>query len=196
MKILICTTNNGKVKEFKHKLLTDEIKTLRDENIFIEIEENGQTFEENAFIKLNTILDKFPELKFKFNLIIAEDSGLCVDALNGEPGIYSARYCGEHGNDKSNNLKLLSALNGIIERNAHYCATIVAWFDEQKYTFVGKMEGTIAFAESGGNGFGYDPLFIPKGYHQTLGNLDEELKLKISHRSKAIDEMLKVLNNS
>lgn len=189
MKALICTTNSNKIKEFKHKLLQVEFYTYKDENISIDIEENGNTFQENALIKLNAILNEFPHLSQKYDLIIAEDSGICVNALNGNPGIYSARYAGEHGNDQLNNQKLLEELKEVEDRNAHYEASIACLYKGTIHSFTGKMNGKIALSEKGNNGFGYDPLFIPHNQTMTLGELTDDFKLEISHRSQAIQQM-------
>jgi XTP/dITP diphosphohydrolase len=188
--ILFCTTNQGKINEFKIKLLHTDLFTLKDEGIFIDIEESGQTFLENALIKLNTVLDLYPYLKDKYDYIIAEDSGLCVSSLNGEPGIYSARYSGEHGNDVANNNKLLSKMVEILDRSAYY-EICIALYHNSIHTFSATMNGSISISPKGNNGFGYDPIFIPENYTQTLGELDENAKLSISHRSKAIKDIQK-----
>ncbi|HRO76733.1 MAG TPA: RdgB/HAM1 family non-canonical purine NTP pyrophosphatase [Crocinitomicaceae bacterium] len=196
MKALLCTTNKGKVKEFKDKLLQVDFYTLKDENIFIDINENGHTFEKNARIKLNTILETYPILKEKYDFILAEDSGLCVESLDFAPGIYSARYAGEHGNDDLNNSKLLHELKNQSNRNAFYEVCIAVFHNGTTHIFSGKVHGTIATEPTGTNGFGYDPLFIPNGFSKTFGELDTDIKLKISHRTKAIELMKeKILKN-
>ena len=194
MDFLICTTNQGKVKEFKNSFLNVNFQTLKDEKIFLEIEETGSTFEENALLKLKTIIDSFPHLKEKYDFIIAEDSGLCVEILNGAPGIYSARYSGKNSSDYSNNQKLLSELNSLTNRNAFYIACIACYHNNKYKVFQGELHGTIAKDLKGENGFGYDPLFIPNGYSQTFGELDPSIKLRISHRSRALNKMAEYVN--
>lgn len=196
MDILICTTNKGKAKEFKDSLLNAEIKILSDENIYIDIEENGNTFRENALIKLNEVLKLYPKLKQNYDLILAEDSGLCVDSLNGAPGIFSARYAGLEKSDKKNNLKLLDSLNGISDRKAHYAICMAVYYKDKIITIEDSLGGKIATNESGENGFGYDSLFIPEGYDITFGELEETIKNKISHRAKAITKLLQYIKEN
>ena len=190
MRFLICTTNVGKVKEFKDKLPQFHFNTLKDEGIFLDIEETGSSFEENALLKLTTIIKLYPELIEKYELILAEDSGLCVDSLNGAPGIYSARYSGEHSNDTLNNQRLLSELYNSTNRVAHYEVCIAVHYNRSNYTFNGKVYGVISDEPKGDNGFGYDSLFIPDGYSETFGELNNEIKLQISHRTNAIELMM------
>ncbi len=194
MRALICTTNSGKIKEFKDKLSSFHFFTLKEEDIFIDIAETGYSFEDNALLKLDTILTAYPYLMDKYDLILTEDSGLCVDILDGAPGIYSARYGGEHGNDDLNNKHLLTNLEFQSNRRAHYEACIAAFFSNTKYTFTGKVFGNISFYPKGANGFGYDPLFIPEGYTETFGELDNTIKIKISHRANAIELMMNTLH--
>lgn len=196
MNIILCTTNQDKVNEFKNNILSLNISTYKDENININIEETGTTFQENALLKLNEVIKTFPYLIKKYDLIIAEDSGLCVDALDGQPGIYSARYSGQNASDSANNQKLLSELEGCKERKAHYELCIACFYQQATHLFTGTLDGEIANKEMGTNGFGYDPLFIPKGYRQTLGELDATIKAKISHRSKAIEKMFSYLSSN
>lgn len=193
MKILLCTTNKGKVKEFKEKMEEFDFFTLKDEGISVDIIEDGATFEENALIKLNAIRELYPDLEKKYDCIIAEDSGLCVESLNLDPGVFSARYAGEHGNDTANNNKLLSELKGIENRTAYYQACIACFYKDDSHIYCGKVFGSIAHEEKGTNGFGYDSLFIPKGYSQTFGELNAEIKKEISHRSEAIIQMVNAL---
>lgn len=194
MKALLCTTNKNKIREFQEKINLFHFHTYSDESIDIDIEETGNTFKENADIKLQTILDQYEYLKEKYQLIIAEDSGLCVESLEGAPGVYSARYSGEKSSDDSNNKKLLEELEKSSNRNAHYEACIACYFNNKKFYFTGKVEGSISNIEIGNNGFGYDPLFIPNGYSETFGQLDEKIKLQISHRTMAINKMIATLN--
>ena len=160
------------------------VKTLADYPELPEIEETGTTFAANAALKACGISALIP------GWVLADDSGLCVDALNGAPGVYSARYAGEHGNDAANNAKLLSdlaALPADTPRTARFmCAMCLAEQGQIKTEVCGKVEGCIANAPSGANGFGYDPLFIPVGYSCTMAELSAEVKNTISHRADAL----------
>lgn len=194
--ILIATKNKGKIKEFESFFFTFGIEVLSlydlDKNL-PDIEETGTTFEENAAIKaekISSLLNK---------AVLADDSGLMVDALDGAPGIYSARYAGTDKSDTANNEKLLKELGGIAEeeRTAKFvCTLAIARPNEETIFKTGYCHGKIATSPKGEHGFGYDPLFIPKGYNQTMAELSPEEKNKISHRSEAIkqlEEWVKVL---
>jgi len=150
-----------------------------------DVEENGATFEENALIKARALRD------YSGEWALADDSGLEVDALKGEPGIFSARYAGEHGNDAANNRLLLNNLNSpIMARTAQFtCAIALVAPDGTEYVTIGHCPGTILHEERGSNGFGYDPLFLPDGYQKTFAELTSGVKCKISHRAKAAVEM-------
>ncbi len=180
MDIIIATNNAHKVEEFK-RLLTPmgyRVYSLKDKGIQVEIEENGNTFAENAMIKAQTIYDMvhLP--------VIADDSGICVDALDSRPGIYSARYGGEGLDDHGRNMKLLEELGGVTNRTGRFVCSI-AYIDAkgEKHSFEGVCEGVIGFQEKGENGFGYDPLFMvgEKSFAQLSGTEKDAL----SHRGKA-----------
>lgn len=184
MKILIATHNIKKRDELQRILspLGIEVVTDRDIDCHLrEVEENGTTFEENALIKA------FAGCQDSGLPCIADDSGLVVDALGGAPGIYSARYCGVHGNDEANNDKLLYALRNVpeSERTARFvCAVSCVFPDGQQITVHGECEGTIYFERHGNGGFGYDPLFNCGG--KPFGEITGEEKDIISHRGKAL----------
>ncbi len=187
MKIVLATNNRHKAEEFKSMLAQlygkTELYTLSDIGFAGDIEEDGGTFEENALIKARAAASAD-------YLSIADDSGICVDALGGAPGIYSARYAGEHGNDKKNNEKLLYELRNVPaeRRGAHYvCAIACVLPDGESFTVTGKAYGRVLTEEHGDGGFGYDPLFLPDGQSLTWGELDEAEKNKTSHRRKAIE---------
>lgn len=149
-----------------------------------EIVEDGETFEENSYKKAYEIM------KASGCPAIADDSGLCVDYLDGAPGVYSSRFSGEDGNDEANNRKLLKLLEGVPyeKRTAHYVAVITLVYpDGQTVTARGECAGHIAESESGHNGFGYDPLFVPEGYDVSFGHIPAEEKNRISHRGKALE---------
>jgi XTP/dITP diphosphohydrolase len=149
-----------------------------------DIEENGKSFKENAIIKAKTIYKKLPN-----NIIIADDSGISVPILGNIPGIYSARFAGENASDKDNLNKLINELkkNNISKTPAFYTSAIAIASPYGIYTTHGFMYGDVIDETRGDKGFGYDPMFIPKGYDKTLGELDEEIKKSISHRTKALN---------
>jgi XTP/dITP diphosphohydrolase len=194
MKMIAATNNSHKLEEIK-AILKDkgmEIKSLADVGLDIEIEENGTTFIENALIKAREVFRLTGEAS------IADDSGLEVDALKGQPGVKSARYSGETGEnkDKKNNEKLKAALKDITDdnRGARFCSAIAAVFpDGQEITAEGYVYGKIGYEEKGEYGFGYDPLFIVDGYGRTMAELDSSEKNKISHRANALKEFVKKL---
>jgi len=185
-KIIFASKNKGKVKEVKHILseLDIQIISLLDINESIDIEETGTTFEENAFIKAKKVYDKF---KFP---TIADDSGLVVEQLNGEPGVYSSRYAGEECDDQINNKKLLEELKKYPEPHpAKFVCAAIYYNDEKKIVSFGEIKGRIIDKERGKNGFGYDPLFVPDGYSLTSAELDPAEKNSISHRFKAFNAL-------
>ena len=184
MKIFIATKNQKKLEELERILIPMGFQFLSQKDYtdnFPEPIENGTTFEENAIIKAKD------GLKNTGLISVADDSGICVDYLDGAPGIYSARYSGEHGDDESNNQKLLRELEGVPmeKRTGRYIAAIACVFPDGKYfTVRGECEGKIAFEPKGNGGFGYDPYFISElGY---MAELTPEQKDSISHRGKAL----------
>ena len=193
MKILIATTNFGKIKEFQeilNKKKIFEIFTLNDLNISVDVEETGNTFEENAEIKATfySKLSKMPT--------ISEDSGLVIDSLNGEPGIYSARYGGENLNDNDRAELVLKKMTKIHkeERSARFISVICGvGFGSRSLFSRGELEGFISSSKQGKNGFGYDPIFSPIGDNATLATKEIDEKNKISHRRKSIEIFLNKL---
>jgi len=191
-KLIIATRNNNKVREIKD-ILKDVpviIESLCDLNIDVDIVEDGATFEENAYKKAVEIMKitGYPSL--------ADDSGLEVEALHGEPGVHSARYAGIHGDDKRNNEKLLELMKDIPyeKRKARFVSVITVVFpDGRKVEARGEINGYIGTEPKGDNGFGYDPLFIVPEYEKTFAQLGGEIKNKISHRGKALEELKKKL---
>jgi XTP/dITP diphosphohydrolase len=186
--IIIATKNPNKAKEFKRIFDTEdyEIKTLLDFPDFPEIKEDGTTFEENAKIKAHAVMNRF-------NLpTIADDSGLAVDALYGQPGVYSARYAGDH-NDAANNAKLLSEIGGTPteKRTAKFITVLVFANPKNPDDLVvqGTVEGRITSFPEGDNGFGYDPLFYVPELGKTLAELSLDDKNKVSHRGNAIRKL-------
>jgi XTP/dITP diphosphohydrolase len=194
MQILLATNNKGKVKELA-ELLKDEpvqILSLADKPEIKDIEENGKTFAENALVKARTAC------KLAKMITLADDSGLEVDALDGAPGVYSARYAGEPKNDQRNNEKLLADLQNIAEPEPHRtarfrcCLAIVTPEGEEALT-EGTVEGKILFEPRGSGGFGYDPLFYLPAYGKTMAELEIEEKNKISHRAQAFRKAVPIL---
>ena len=194
-KMIFATGNEGKMREVRMILgdLGAEILSLKEAGIQAEAEENGTTFEENAVIKAKEIMEKTGAL------VLADDSGLEVDALNGEPGIYSARYMGHETSYHIKNKNLIERLEGKTgeERSASFVCAIAACFpDGRVLTTRGTMEGQIGYEEKGENGFGYDPIFYLPEYQCYSGELPLEEKNKLSHRGKALrlmKEQLKAL---
>jgi len=190
MKIIVASGNKGKIKEIKKILNSYDVIPYTDLIESFEIEENGGTFKENAIIKVKAIYEKLPE-----NIVIADDSGISVPALNNEPGIFSARYAGENASDKDNLNKLINELKkrNIKKTPAFYTAAIAIATPYGVFTTHGFMYGDVIDEARGDKGFGYDPMFIPKGYNKTLGELEESIKQKISHRVKALDLAQKII---
>lgn len=187
--VIIATKNKGKASEFKNMFSANgyEVKTLLDIPGAPDVEETGSTFEENAILKAEAIARQFNQF------VIADDSGLIVDALDGRPGVYSARYAGEDKVDEENTEKVLRELEGVpeAERTARfYCALALASPNQETITVSGTMEGLITNQPSGTNGFGYDPIFFVTEQGKTNAELTKEEKNKISHRANA----LKALN--
>ncbi len=183
MKLLVATNNQGKLKEFNEILgeLGIECVSLRDMGITADVEETGTTFLENALLKAKEIYNiaKIPT--------ISDDSGLLVDALNGEPGVYSARYAGEPSDDDKNMDKLLANLQGISNRSARFQSVIAAVFSEDDIiTATGACEGVIINEKRGDNGFGYDPIFYVEALGKTFAQMSDAEKNSLSHRGNAI----------
>jgi XTP/dITP diphosphohydrolase len=186
MKVVLATSNKGKVREIIELLHDREVFPYTDLIEGFEIVEDGDTFKENALIKARAV---FAALGDEEAIVMADDSGISVDALGGEPGIYSARYAGAGANDKDNLNKVVSELKavGADESAAHYTAAIAVVSKEGERCVHGWMYGKVITAPRGENGFGYDPIFIPDGHERTLGELDNSVKVGLSHRSKALN---------
>lgn len=184
MELVFCTNNAHKLQEVA-QILGDKYayKTLKDISYFDDIPEPFDTLEENSFTKANQVfqhtgLDCF-----------AEDTGLFIEALQGEPGVFSARYAGEEANANQNIQKVLSKLEGEENRNAYFKTIITLLQDGEMHQFVGICNGSIALEKYGDGGFGYDPIFIPEGFTQCFAELDASTKNEISHRKIAFDAM-------
>ena len=191
MDIVIATTNLGKLKEYREMLEKYSVNclSLKDINFDVEIVEDGNTFKENSYIKAKAISD-YTNLP-----VIADDSGLSVDALGGLPGIYSARFSGLEHNDKANRLKLIDELHklNLSESKAHFTCAITYINNGEVIQTEGYVYGKVIDKEIGSNGFGYDSMFIPDGYNTTVGEIDEDSKNNISHRHNALIKLIEVL---
>lgn len=188
MKILLATSNQGKVKEIKEFLKDYEVLALDEVMQPFEIIEDGKTFQENALIKARAVFEKLNSKQKKEFVVMSDDSGISIETLNNEPGIFSARYSAE-ATDKSNRQKVISELNKLNcnQSPAFYTACIAIASEFGEFNVHGFMNGVAINEERGENGFGYDFLFIPDGFKQTIGELPSEVKEKISHRTKALN---------
>ena len=191
-KIVLASNNQHKVKEFKDILSNYEILTMKDIGYLEDIEEPGETFAENALIKAETIHNYLKEKGLDY-IVIADDSGLCCDALDGAPGVYSARYAGEHGNDAANREKLRKELQGKERAACFVCNIIVYYSNGEHKLFEGKTYGKIIDEERGKKDFGFDCIFLSDELHKTFGEATEEEKNSVSHRGRAIQKMVKEL---
>lgn len=194
MKIILASTNQGKIKELKALLPNFEILTSKEILGDFEVEEDGDSFKANAIKKAKTIYDMV-KLQESDCLVIADDSGLSVPALNNEPNIYSARYAGVGASDKENNEKLIMKLKSknLEITPAFYTACIAIAYKDNIHTTHGWLYGDMIDKSIGDGGFGYDPLFIPEGFCETLGTLDPAIKKQISHRTKALTLAMKII---
>lgn len=180
-RLIIATRNAHKVSEISAMLPDFEVCDLSVIENPPRVEETGESFLDNATLKAQAIS------ALTDDWVIADDSGLEVDSLDGAPGVYSSRYGGEEGNDAKNNAKLMREMAGLSQREARFrCVIVVARGGQVEASFSGAVEGRIAEAPSGAGGFGYDPLFIPEGYDESFAELGEEIKNNLSHRAKAL----------
>ena len=190
MKLIIASNNAHKLTEMKAILspFFDDVQSMREAGIEHETVEDGTTFMENAVKKARELAE------ISGQAAIADDSGICVDALDGAPGIYSARFSGVHGDDKANNRLLLEKLEGVENRAAHYtCAIALCWPDGKMLTAEDYLFGEIAHDEKGTGGFGYDPLFLLPERGVRTAELGPGEKNAISHRGKALRKLVKLL---
>jgi len=189
MKMVLATGNKGKLREFK-QMCKEEIVPFSELLGEFDIVEDGDTFAANALIKARTIYEalgeKYPEEVY---VVIADDSGISLPILDGAPGIYSARYAGEGVSDKDNLNKLVDAVKekGLASTPAYYTAAIAIVSKYGEYVVHGWMHGDVIDKPRGEKGFGYDAMFIPTGYKETLGELDDAVKASISHRGQALE---------
>jgi XTP/dITP diphosphohydrolase len=197
VKLYIATNNVHKVGELK-TLLQNKLPEIQVDGVnkfggMPEVEESAGTFEGNALLKARAL----HQLVDEGSWTLSDDSGLIVDALNGDPGIYSARFAGLNATDDDNRKKLLHCMEGIPYpmRQARFtCTLVLLGPDDQEHAFPGTCEGSIALKEKGSDGFGYDPVFIPEGHKDTFGILPSNLKNRISHRARAFKKLVAFLN--
>ena len=194
MKLVLATSNKGKVREIK--ALWNEYEILAYSELIEEfnIIEDGATFKENALIKARAV---FQALNDDNIIVIADDSGISVDILDGKPGIYSARHAGTDATDTDNLYKLIADIKAknVESSPAHYTAAIAIVTKDTEQVVHGWMHGTAFSYAKGESGFGYDPMFVPEGYDKTLGELNEDVKKSLSHRAKAL-KLAKVILGS
>ena len=193
-RVIIATKNKGKAKEFQHMFAPYgyEVQTLLDLPHIDDVEETGVTFEENAILKAETVAEELGAL------VIADDSGLSIDALEGRPGVYSARYAGEEKSDEANMEKVLGELESVDEsdRTARfYCVLAIAGPDMETKTVTGTCEGRILREKRGTNGFGYDPIFFVPSLDKTMAELTQEEKSRISHRGHALEKLGNIISD-
>ncbi len=188
MNLVFATNNSNKVKEIQ-TLLPESISilSLKDINCFDDIPETQNTLEGNSEQKADFVKNNFG------NDCFADDTGLFIESLNGEPGVYSARYAGKDGNAQANINKVLTKLDGLKNRNAHFKTVICLIINNKKYFFEGRVDGKIISKEKGVDGFGYDPIFVPNDYDITFAEMPLSEKNKISHRAKAVKKLIEFL---
>ena len=193
-KLVLATSNKGKIREIRELCRDYEVVPYTDLIAAFEIPEDADTFKENALIKARAV---YKALDDENAIVMADDSGISVDVLDGVPGIYSARYGGEGADDKDNLKKLMQDIRakGVTSSPAHYTAAIAIITKGIEKTVHGWMYGRAITEPKGDGGFGYDPMFIPLGYDKTLGELDEGVKKELSHRSKALYLAGKILKS-
>jgi XTP/dITP diphosphohydrolase len=190
MKLVFASNNKNKIKEFQQQLpATIEIVSLEDIGCNEEILETADTIEGNSVLKANYVTEKYGYNCF------ADDTGLEVEALNGAPGVFSARYAGEQRSADDNMDKLLQALSNQPNRNAQFKTVVTLNLNGKQHLFTGIASGEITLSKVGKEGFGYDPIFQPEGYQQTFAELSSELKNQISHRGKATQQLISFLKN-
>jgi XTP/dITP diphosphohydrolase len=186
--LIFASGNSNKIKELRQMLGENfEIISLKDLGIFEDIPETGMSFRDNALLKASYLHEKFG-----FDCI-AEDSGLEIDALSGEPGIYSARYAGDEKNHAANIRKVLEKLKPFFNRKARFRSVIAVLVKGQPHFFEGVIEGSITHSPQGDKGFGYDPIFVPDGHETTFGEMSDPEKNAISHRAIAVKAMVEFL---
>lgn len=194
-KTLVFASNNAhKLEEVRRILSPRPVLSLHDIGFNTEIDETGSTLEENSRIKAQAVHERLKQQRLENAYdIFADDTGLEIEALNGDPGVYTARWAGEPACDANNRKKALAELANKSNRNARFRTVITLIQDGEERQVVGEVKGVIATEEAGERGFGYDSLFIPEGYDKTFAQLPAEVKNRISHRARALAELAKII---
>jgi XTP/dITP diphosphohydrolase len=187
--LVLASANKKKIEELNGLLKGFTVKSLREIGFDGEIEEPFYTFKENAFQKANTIY------QFCGKNVLADDSGICVEALNNAPGVLSARFAGEHATDQSNLEKLIFEMKEQENRKAFYKAVLCLIWNGEIHYFEGECHGTLIHTPVGTNGFGYDPIFVPNGYAETFAQLPVAIKQQMSHRSIAMQQLVSFISS-
>ena len=193
MRLIVASNNQNKIREIKKILQNkvEEVISLKDAGIFVDVEETGKSFQENALLKATAIRNL---LKDKSFAVLADDSGLEVEALNGAPGIFSARFAGENKSDSDNRKKLLTLLKNQKNRKARFvCALVLINENDGKISVTATSDGEITEKETGGNGFGYDSLFYSYDLKKTFAEASDDEKNSVSHRARALLQLQKKL---
>lgn len=193
MRLIVASNNQNKIREIKKILQNkvEEVISLKDAGIFVDVEETGKSFQENALLKATAIRNL---LKDKSFAVLADDSGLEVEALNGAPGIFSARFAGENKNDSDNRKKLLTLLKNQKNRKARFvCALVLINENDDKISVTATSDGEITEKETGDNGFGYDSLFYSYDLKKTFAEASDDEKNSVSHRARALLQLQKKL---
>lgn len=203
MKLIVATNNEHKLSEIR-SIIGDKIEvlSLKDIDLYADIEENGMTLKDNSYLKASFVTEYLDDKDYPLPyMVIADDTGLLVDALNGAPGVHTARYAGGDGHDSEANMRLLLRnLEGNDNRKAHFCTVITMIeksADGNAHTeyFIGRVDGTILTEKHGDEGFGYDPIFCPDSYDKSFAELGNEVKNGISHRARAVQQLAEYLLN-
>ena len=191
MEIIFATHNHHKVAEVNELFKDSQVifRSLSEIDWSAEIIESGSTMKENAWIKTDTVYDQLG------GNVISDDSGLEIDALDGAPGVISARFAGQEKDDLKNLNKALRMMDGISNRKARFRAVLALIFEGERYTFEGIVEGRLTTEARGSGGFGYYPIFMPDGYNDTFGELSSSIKNQISHRARAFEQLKRFLES-
>lgn len=198
MKLVFASNNKHKLEEVCQILPTSvEVVSLREIGFVQEIEETGETLEANSALKAREVWNwlKKQDLQKDIDGVFADDTGLEIAALNGAPGVRTARWAGDKAKDVNNRQKALRELDGVTHRGARFRTVVTLIMSDKEQQVEGIVNGKIATQEEGEGGFGYDPVFIPEGYEKTFASLSAEVKNTISHRARAMEELRKLVDN-
>ena len=198
MKLVFASNNQHKLDEVRQILPTSvEVVSLREIGFLQEIDETGETLEANSALKAREVWNWLVEKDLIKNVdgVFADDTGLEIAALNGAPGVRTARWAGDEAKDINNRQKALRELNGVTDRNARFRTVVTLIMGKEEQQVEGIVNGKISLYEEGEGGFGYDPVFIPEGYEKTFASLPTEVKNTISHRARAMEELSKIVDN-